>query len=97
MTPEEFAAFVARAPWRFAATMPEVPHEYTLRRQHDPQVFEAAVRFIREHGRPARWGRTTRIYFELDGKRYWTMGWPVEQTIVLNRAALDRTDEPGSR
>jgi hypothetical protein len=94
MTEDEFAAFVAAAPWRFASTMPETPHEYTLRRQHDPVVFEAAVRFIRERGYQARWGRATRTYFNLDGKKYWTMGAPVEQTVVLNRAALDRVEPP---
>jgi hypothetical protein len=94
MTPEEFAAFVAQAPWRYAATMPHIPHEYTLRRQHDPVVFEAAVRFIRKHGYQARWGRAIRTYFNLDCKRYWTMGAPVEQTIVLNRADLEGGERP---
>jgi len=99
VTEEEFAAFVAAAPWRFAATMPQWPHEYTLRRQHDPQVFEAAVRFIRQHGYQARWGRAIRTYVNLDGKRYWGMGAPVEQTILINRAALDRVElsEGGER
>ncbi len=99
MTEDEFAAFVAAAPWRFAKTMPHIPHEYTLRRQHDPAVFEAAVRFIREHGHRARWGRHTHLYFNLNGKKYWTLGWPVEQTVVLNRAAFDRVEpsEGGER
>jgi hypothetical protein len=97
MTPEEFAAFVAQAPWRYAATMPHIPHEYTLRRQHDPALFEAAVRFIREHGYQARWGRAIRTHVNLDGKRYWTMGAPVEQTIVLNRADLERGGEQEPR
>ncbi len=30
MTEEEFAAFVAAAPWRFAATMPQWPLEQIL-------------------------------------------------------------------
>jgi hypothetical protein len=89
MTEDEFAAFVAAAPWRFAATMPEAPHEYTLRRQHDPARFEQAVRFIREHGYQAQWGRATHLYYELDGRKYWTMGAPPEQTIVLNRANVE--------
>jgi len=97
MTPEEFAAFVAQAPWRYAATMPHIPHEYTLRRQHDSAVFEAGVRLIREHGYQARWGRTNRTYVNVDGKRYWTMGAPVEQTIVFNRADLERGGEQESR
>ena len=88
MNPEEFAAFVRAAPWRFAATMPQIPHEYTLRRQHDPATFEAAVAFIRERGYPAKWGRHTHTYYDHDGRKYWTLGWPIAQTIVLNRADL---------
>jgi hypothetical protein len=88
MTEEEFAAFVAAAPWTFATTMPEQPHEYTLRKEHDPATFEAAVAFIREHGDRRRWGRHTHTYYDLDGRTYWTLGWPVEQTVVLNRADL---------
>jgi hypothetical protein len=100
VTEDEFRAFVHRAPWTFAKTMPQWQHEYTLRRQHNPATFEAAVRFIREHGYRARWGRAIRTYVNLDGKRYWTMGAPVEQTILINRADLDpveRGGESGSR
>jgi hypothetical protein len=95
MTPEEFAAFVRAAPWRFAATMPHIPHEYTLRRQHDPAVFEAAVRFIREHGYEAKWGRATHTYYDLDGRTYWTMGAPIAATVLINRADLEGGSDPG--
>ena len=48
------------------------------------------VRHIREHGYRARFGRNTYTYFEPgDGYRYWTMGWPVEKTTLINRARVD--------
>jgi hypothetical protein len=99
-TVDDARVYIAGARWQFAKTMPQWPHEYTLRRQHNPATFEAAVRFIREHGYRARWGRAIRTYVNLDGKRYWTMGAPVEQTILINRADLDpveRGGESGSR
>ena len=93
MTPEEFRAFVGRAPFRPAKTMPKVPHEYTLRRQHrgpEEAVFEAAVLFIRAHGYKGRWGKYLHDYYEPgDGYVYWTMGAAVEETIVLNRASVN--------
>jgi hypothetical protein len=33
-------------------------------------------------------GRATHTYYELDGRKYWTMGWPVAATILINRADL---------
>ena len=29
------------------------------------------------------------LYWVIDEFRYWTMGWPVEETIVINRARVD--------
>jgi hypothetical protein len=94
MTPEGFRAFVDAAPFRFAKTMPTVPHFYTLRREHPgPEgqaAFGAAVQFIREHGYRGRWGRHVHDYYEPgDGYVYWTMGAPVADTILINRASLD--------
>ena len=27
--------------------------------------------------------------FDIDGRQYWTMGAPIEETIIINRAWLD--------
>ena len=80
-------AFIAQAPWRFAKTMPEQPHEYTTRGETPDEEFEAFVRFIREHGYRARYGRNVYTYLKLGDWRYWTMGWPVAQTRIINRAS----------
>jgi hypothetical protein len=42
-TGSAFADFVASHRWMFARTMPRNPHEYTLRRETDDGMFEAAV------------------------------------------------------
>ena len=94
-TIEGFRRFVGKRNWRYAKTMPQWPHEYTVRRFDDPQDeqawFEAAVNFIRRRGEArifAPTGRTS-IYLDVDGRQYWTMGAPVEETIIINRAWLD--------
>lgn len=51
------------AEWRFAKTMPDNPHEYTLRKtwpDYDPDAqrsarFLDAVRFVRDHGYVEWW------------------------------------------
>ena len=94
-TIEDFKRFVRKRSWRYAATMPQWPHEYTVRRFDDPQdeqgLFEAAVNLIRAQEEPRVFVPTgkTSIYLDVEGRQYWTMGAPVEETIVINRAWLD--------
>jgi hypothetical protein len=33
-------------------------------------------------------GQTTYTYLNIDGQRYWTMGAPLEATVIINRALL---------
>jgi hypothetical protein len=47
------------------------------------------VRFIRERGYPAKWERHTHTYYDVDGRKYWTMGAPPERTVLINRADLE--------
>lgn len=89
----DFEAFVAAHPWKFAKTMPQVPHHYVVRENVDSDGFSAAVQFVRKHGYQAVWGRRTFVYFDHEGYRYWSMGAPMERTIILNRA---RIGDPGT-
>jgi hypothetical protein len=43
LAPEEF---IAQAPWRFAKTMPHIPHEYTVRGETADEAFDWFVRHI---------------------------------------------------
>jgi hypothetical protein len=95
--PEDFdpERFVESAPWRFAKTMPHIPHWYTVRGQTPDEDFEAFVNYIRKHGYRARWGRRVNTYYELGEWKYWTMGAPVAETIIINRERLkDSTTKP---
>jgi len=85
--------YIARAPWTFAKTMPWAPHEYTVRGQTPRRDFEAFAQAIRVHGRLGRWGANyVHHYLDVDGHQYWTMGWPVVETTIINRQELERSD-----
>jgi hypothetical protein len=94
-------AYVAAVRWRFAKTMPQWPHEYTVRgwRPDLEAGFVAFVELIRRTGEVKPWpgGATNpryhHRYLELDGWQYWTMGAPVADTTVINRA---RIGSPGA-
>lgn len=91
MTEDEFRKFVQESPWRFASTMANIPHEYTLRRKAaDDERFADAVNFIRENGYEQKFYSKTYRYFDVDDKQYWTMGAPVGETILINRAVKNK-------
>jgi hypothetical protein len=84
-TEADFADYVASHPWVFARTMPRNPHEYTLRRETDDATFEAAVRYVRQHGVMETYGGKPYRVLYFGAHKYWTMGAPLEVTILINR------------
>lgn len=93
--------YIADVRWRFAKTMPQWPHEYTIRAwapQHEWR-FEAFVQLIRAEGEVKPWPRDSERpryhhnYLTIDGWQYWTMGAAIAETVVINRA---RSDSPGA-
>jgi len=79
-------AFIAAAPWRFAASMPHQRHWYTVRGQTPERDFEWFVDYIREQGYDGCFQGSLYRYLNVDGWRYWTMGAPVRETTIINRA-----------
>ena len=83
--------------WRFAKTMPHNPHFYSLREEwQNPDDFSKAVRYIRENGVPKMFdGREYTVLYH-NGFKYWTMGDPLVDTYLINRAEVDETDSNGA-
>ena len=92
---DEARTYITRVRWQFAKTMPQWPHEYTVR-QWCPErevEFEAFVLLIRRIGTikpwPPRTPRYHHTYLTIDEWEYWTMGAPLSETTVINRASVD--------
>ena len=84
-TERDFTEFVTGRTWQFARTMPSNPHEYTLRNKDSDVDFEAAVRYIREHGCVEYYAaRPYKTLYRGDHK-FWTMGALLKETVVINR------------
>jgi hypothetical protein len=94
---DDARSYVASVRWQFAKTMPQWPHEYTVRGwQPDLEdTFEAFARLIRSDGVVKPWPRespTPRYhhrYLAIDGWDYWIMEGTIAETEVINRARLD--------
>ena len=84
--------FVSKYPWTFAKTYAEfAPHEYYVKDKLDEtgqEEFVWFVEFIRDYGFDCMFGKQLHTYYELDGHYYWTMGDPIEETLILNRCKV---------
>lgn len=90
MTDAEIEDFISKHHWKFASTMPRLPHWYTLRRNaRDDAEFAAVVEEIRKRGY-TKWaaGREW-CYLDIGDFKYWSCGAPVPETILINRTHVD--------
>lgn len=95
--PDEWAwarNFIAQRTWREAVTYRKTaPHEYTIRSwmigAQANQDFDQFTICVRRFGYADFFYKIRHIYWEVDEFKYWTMGWPVDQTVVINRTRVD--------
>jgi hypothetical protein len=86
--------FISRRTWREAITYRKTaPHEYTVRQwevtNQGNEDFDQFTIHIRRFGYADFFYRIRHIYWVVGEFKYWTMGWPVEETTVINRARVD--------
>lgn len=89
---KRFAELTEAKRFRFAKTMAETPHWYTLRDKdwESKDDFFEAVQLIRDYGYPYKWGRYTYIQLNVNEYFYWSMGWPVDETELINRGLINK-------
>lgn len=80
--------YIESVRWREAKSGP--PHSYTVRKWDSrPGRFEEAVTVIRRYGHPEHFYSETYIYMTIGKLKYWSMGAPVGETIIINRAGKE--------
>ena len=85
MGEEQLQGFITGARWK-ETSYGGAPHAYTHRKWNDEGEFEAFVTTIRANGYKQAFKGHRCTYLDVDGYQYWTMGWPVEKTVIINRA-----------
>jgi hypothetical protein len=73
--------------------MPKWPNEYIVRKNVDEASFVKLVMFIREYGYEGRFYNKPITYYDFENRTYWTMGAPIEETIIINRCRKEDTYE----
>jgi len=74
-----------------AKTMPKNPHQYCLRKNWVGEItFEETVNTMRNYGYVEWfWGKPYMLY-NIGDFKYWTMGYPTEVTILINRTTIEK-------
>lgn len=94
---EQFRIYIASVRWQEARTYARfAPHEYTVSDWNPNRRawFEEAVMGIRRYGYDSKFGSATYVYLDVDGKKYWTMGAALSETVLINRASVSVSDYP---
>ena len=94
-------AFISSRHWRYAGTMPDWPHEYTVKSWRPDEIdeFIAFCRLIQTQGTVEPWPpppdtpRYHNRYLVIGEHKYWAMGPQgdrdtVEEKTVINRELL---------
>jgi hypothetical protein len=84
---------IQRSHWIFAKTMPENPHFYMLREETDDTEFVRFVEIIRKLGYREDYEGYPYTVLDVGGWRYWTMGAPIDETILINRKRIGGQEE----
>lgn len=85
--------FIADRDWTNAKTMPQWPHEYIVRDKVNEDLFVELVNQIRTFGYEGKFYNKSIIYFDYKRMTYWTMGAPVNDTVIINRCLKENTYE----
>jgi len=83
--PENIRRFIELVEWTFAKTMPKWPHEYIVRKNVEENLFIQFVKIIRTNGYDGNFYTKKLTYLEHNERVYWTMGAPIEETVIINR------------
>jgi hypothetical protein len=93
LTDEELQDWMSSVRWIYARSMPKHPHEYTLKREQDEELFERVVRTIWDHGYDRSYLRRPWRSLNVGDYFVWVhtepkplMPVPLEDTVLVNRA-----------
>lgn len=90
---DDLRRFINDEQWRFTNKLPDWPHEYLVRERVDRKLFEQTVRHIRSYGYEGRFYYKEIRYYEEAGIVYWTIGAPLEETVIINRCRKEDSVE----
>jgi hypothetical protein len=90
MPNDKALSIISRLSFRFAKTMPEVPHEYTVRSDETEEDYVALYHRIAEDGILDSYnGGKNKYLYPGDRWKYWAMTTHLPSSRVLNRQRIE--------
>lgn len=86
---KDFINLISSLNWKFAKTMPEIPHEYIVIDDY-PEKSDSIREFIQEienDGYTSSFFDKEYKYFDINGYKYWVIG------NIINRAKLTNNNQ----
>lgn len=86
---DKYRAFINSQAWRTAKNQ---THSYLVWDKLEPEaqyMFREFAQYIRDNGYYKSYFGHTYQYLDIDDFTYWTMGAPINETTILNRATLN--------
>lgn len=82
--------FLNSLKWVEAKTMKNIPHEYSVLywNYSNKKYFIEFAKLIQSEGYEEEFYGKKYKYINVDGYKYWTMDFPIENTNLINRAKL---------
>lgn len=76
------------APYKFAKTMANIPHSYTLKENDywDKKTFVEVVKYLNQNGVKEKFFTKYYTYYYANGYKYWTMYSNYDNEVLINRA-----------
>ena len=87
MKEEKVRELLQSCKWKQASSKKyeKFPHSYTLRENWKDKEFLDLVKYMRKNSEIGWFFRFKLKYFYLDNYKYWTMGYGLDQTKLINR------------
>lgn len=75
--------------YRFAKTMPNNPHYYSLKKEWDNESnFFKACQYIKDNGKVEFYKGYPYTVLYIEKYKYWTMDKIIKDTVLINRAKI---------
>jgi hypothetical protein len=82
--------FIETHPFKFAKSMPYIPHEYVLSKNVPEEEFHQFAKLIHDNGTDEKFGKRLYRYLYYQDHKYWILPSPTPGVFVLNRARIKK-------
>ena len=85
---EEVLDAIDHLTFKFAKTMPKIPHFYVVKDDSNLEYYKKLFFYIQKNGYYEKFFKKYYKYCNIGGYKYWAMRDDINESLVINRAVL---------